>query len=182
MTYDTYKRRQYRRALFIWCVSLAGLVLLILSFAALSCRGELPAGSILLSFGLSNTGHAAIADGRGNVVEAQSPYGVVLTPQASYDARGYRSWVRYPVNPQVGQRAADYAVLMVGRPYGRYASVGPGIVRNILGMPQANCVSVVQQSLAYAYARPWLGYVTPTDIWYDPRLPRVVPYVPEGSQ
>lgn len=144
---------------------------------------ELPIGSILLSRNAdpsqnrtptrwpNGANHDAIYIGSGYIVEAQDGYGVIVTSTTDYFARPYAQPVCIiPWNPTIGQRAALYAQARVGAPYGRYASIGPGIVRNILGIQRENCTSLVKDAYAYAVGYRLWGVRVPDDFMYRPDI------------
>lgn len=96
--------------------------------------------------------------------------GVQTTPLSVVYERPYRQpWAYVPYDAVIGQRAALYAQLRNGNPYGRAASFGPMRVRDILhsvrGVPPTdNCVSLIRRSYEAATGRAYWGWRVPDDI------------------
>jgi uncharacterized protein YycO len=130
---------------------------------------EWPAGTVLVSRnkdedqntspGFEN--HLALYIGNGIIVESQADVGVIQTPFEVYKARAYDWFPMFPVDLNVGQRAADRAKTLVGIPYRRLSSLMPEERIEERGL---NCVSVIRVSYVYAIGHSLPKLKIPDDI------------------
>lgn len=116
---------------------------------------NLPIGTVLFSSNADPTQNitpgmynhcAIIIDSNFNLVEAQEDQGVILTSFADYRARPYAwdEWVvLYPKTYELGKKAAEYAQTLVGKRYGKLASIRKT-------KRKLNCISVISQAYSFA--------------------------------
>lgn len=89
---------------------------------------------------------AIIVDAEHNLVEAQEDRGVILTSFTEYRSRPYawNEWaVLYPLTYDLGKKAAEHAKTLVGKRYGKLASIRKT-------KRKLNCVSVISQAYSFA--------------------------------
>jgi hypothetical protein len=99
--------------------------------------------------------HLAIYVGEGSIVESQEGKGVILTPLVEYVERKYEWAAIYPVDPEVGKRAAEAAKELVGLPYRK---LGTGMRRVKQGL---NCVGTIVVAESKAIGRKVSGFRIP---------------------
>lgn len=121
---------------------------------------SLPIGTVIYSRNLKESdnktpgvaNHLAIIVDDKNVVEAQEDLdgksGVILTPLTEFRARQYQYGYLYPIDKQVGIKAATEAKALVGKKYSKLSSIRPRFNGN--NSRRMNCVSVVKVSYSKA--------------------------------
>lgn len=130
---------------------------------------EWPAGTILVSRNKDDSqnktpgyqNHLAMYLGKGVIVESQEKIGVVQVSFEEYKKRPYDWFPFFPLQEQIGQRAADKAKTLIGIPYRKLSSLFPEELIEERGL---NCVSVIRVSYAYALGHPLPDLKLPDDI------------------
>jgi hypothetical protein len=152
---------------------------------ALPAHGQdWPPGSVLCSVNLDESqntspgkiNHLGTYVGQGWIVESQEGLGVIYTRLSDYLARPYQVGILFPIDRELGRRAALTAHGQVGRPYRKLASLAPLLVPPIVptlihGRPDGmSCVSQVRECYEAGLGRPLIGFRIPDDITLRPDL------------
>lgn len=121
---------------------------------------SLPIGTVIYSRNLKESdnktpgvaNHLAIVVDATTVVEAQEDLdgksGVILTPMSAFRARQYQFGYLYPIDKQVGIKAAAEAKALVGKKYAKLSSIRPRLNGN--NSRRMNCVTVIKVSYSKA--------------------------------
>lgn len=130
---------------------------------------EWPAGTVLVSRNKDESqnttpgfqNHLALYLGAGVIVESQEHSGVIQVPFDDYKNRPYDWFPLFPINEDVGRRAAEKARTLVGIPYRKLSSLFPEEKIEERGL---NCVSVIRVSYVYALGHSLPKLKLPDDI------------------